>query len=353
MLELIHTSAPRGLHGARGGYTVVAATEGMPEEMRDLLAESSALPVPRLGPGSDPAESAVVNVWPIDAGGAVGVVVSRAVPVASDHTGRPSRLTHHIVLVGDEASPRRVASLLSGHAHFASAFEGPPRTLLPRPAPEPADETAVAVADQELSRWTDDGPGWARHLGERCCMMRMEPTTLVLPTEADLELCAAAVVCRAERPTALRIATTTDAPGQASSVILLRAGTRPTPGEVMDWSGGRNGVPAPSRPAREPAAQLRPLPRSADPRPVAADITPARPQPNPQPRAPVFAPRVGPGQHQTPPSRTPPTAPRTSPQTDKSRVQAPRTRRPSRMLIVLAAVAGGTLVATIALLLLR
>ena len=131
MLELIHTSAPRGLFETHSGYTTVACSKGMSNRLVETLENASAVAVDRTPIGGLVADTAIFRIWPVQVGDSSAIVVTRTVPLATDYTGRPARLTHHLVLTNDEATPGRLAALLFEPKEFADTFEGAPRSLAP------------------------------------------------------------------------------------------------------------------------------------------------------------------------------------------------------------------------------
>jgi len=232
--------------------------------LRDELSESSAVSIPPLEPGQAASDVAVWRVWPAQPDPAPALVVSRTVPIAADHTGRPARLTHHVVLSGDEITPATVAALLLDRECFVNAFHGPPRTVAARRAPVPPESMRAHLL-QGMARATVDGEAWARHLGIESCKPRGEPACLVLPDGSELLLCAAAIALHAPRAGAVRLTVAAKGPVTGASVAVVR--TRPTDhsGDLIDWSRCRNDRPCP--PPTPAPAPVRP---SSVPAPVGA-----------------------------------------------------------------------------------
>ena len=245
MLELIHTSAPRGLFETHSGYTTVACSKGMSNRLVETLENASAVAVDRTPIGGLVADTAIFRIWPVQVGDSAAIVVTRTVPLATDYTGRPARLTHHLVLTNDEATPGRLAALLFEPKVFADTFEGAPRSLAPRSAPSELSGEILTHALNELGRLTTDERNWAVHLARESARLRTAPMRLRLPPGVPLHKLLAAVVAHADRPCELRIATIASRVSPVPSLILVTSET--SEGQVgdLDWSRGRNESPCP------------------------------------------------------------------------------------------------------------
>lgn len=289
MIELVHTSAPKGLGGARSGYSVVAATRGMPPELSASLVAGSAAPVQRLGPDVEPEPFAVYRIWPP---APRLVAISRIVPVAADFSGRPARLAHHVVLEPNEASGAVAAALLLDRKTFRDSWAGDPEELPARQAPAPATAGELLSAESAFERLTDAAKPWIGHLAESASRPRDRPAVVLVPAEAPLATLLAALL--AARPSAMdaRIETSDDRIAESRPSLLLLRATRsgqPLPSVIADWSVARGTAPPPCAPAaavraaapirdREDPPELGPLP----PPPPALhgrtwDAAPARP----------------------------------------------------------------------------
>ena len=245
LLELIHASAPRGVRDAGGGYTTVAHTQGMPASVLDALEGVSALAVRAAARGASVSDLASYRIAPMRAAGEAWVVITRAVPVPADYTGRPARLTHHVLLRGGLATPGLVARLLLREDTFVARFDGGPRLLAPRQVDGEATLHGAA-AGCGLGALTIEPEAWARHLAGVASVLRPEPFRLLLPSSARLAPAVAAVVAMASRVDALRIAAGPAGGSMACSLMMAVVG-RESPGPVdVDWSGGRNGSPCPA-----------------------------------------------------------------------------------------------------------
>jgi GTPase-associated protein 1, N-terminal domain type 2 len=262
MLELIHTSAPKGLFDDRSGYTTVACSEGMAVDLIAALANASATTVARIEKSSDAAANAVLRLWPVTTATGPAMVLSRIVPVVADHTGRPARLAHHLVLMGTELTAASIAAVLLDDGVFCQNFQGQPRRLPLRHAPTAAPAAILDSAHAALRALTDHAEGWAAHLAAIGSRTQNEPARLLIPSKAPVQTIIAAIVEKSLRPSALRIATTEDSHGSiATSLVLLQQGVPGTSRPIADWTNARGTASPPigptEPPRRTPAAGAR------------------------------------------------------------------------------------------------
>jgi hypothetical protein len=259
MLELIHTSAPRGLDGGRPGYTVVAQTEGLPAELATILVNGSAASVQRLAAHVAPEPFAVYRIWPVGDG---LLAISRIVPIAADHTGRPARLAHHVVLAGEEAAGPSIAAMLLDPSWFVDLWTGEPRHLPARPPPAPCRPEDLALAMVAMDHLTTDAGAWASALANRACQLRDVPESILLPPGAPTRQLLAAVLSRLPQALTARIETSDDRIAESRpSLMLLQPGPGrgSIPNVLADWSAGRSTTPPPAAPAAPVARQRRPI----------------------------------------------------------------------------------------------
>jgi len=114
--ELVHTAAPWGLYTTASGYVTVGCTKGMPRDLIETLEEASP------GEGSGPP---VFRVWGVRG----RLVITRIVRVMADYTGRPSRLTHHIVIDSHPQQAQDGRRFLMSDEHWLNSWDGLPREL--------------------------------------------------------------------------------------------------------------------------------------------------------------------------------------------------------------------------------
>lgn len=238
MLELIHTSAPRGLLDDRRGYTTVACTESMPDDLCAELAQRSTAGLSRLDDGDSQELRAVYRVWPLQLQGSPALVLTRIVPIASDYSGRPARLAHHLVFEGQEASGQVLAGSLLEDGVFVDRWDGQPRRLDPRSAPF-RSERGRQLADAELLRATRLPEEWSAYLAIEAGKPRISPCTVLLAESADLRLILAAIVARCGRCRRIRIETSEDQllDARPSLLVLRRPPANREAYEIVaDWS---------------------------------------------------------------------------------------------------------------------
>lgn len=158
-LELIYTSAERGLRPGTRGYCTVAYTRGMPPAMVQLLEALSAYkPVfPPHHPREAENPVSVSHYRPTMAGRNASIL-SRIAPARADATRRSNKLAHHVVLRESECPPAGPAWTAAQPGFFRTSWDLPPR-LIEEPKAVPVGEPppTFAAAWQAL---TGDA-GWA------------------------------------------------------------------------------------------------------------------------------------------------------------------------------------------------
>lgn len=181
IVEMIHTSAPAGLHGRHGGFTVVAATRDAPPRLIELLEPMSAFAA---GSGEGPAFA----LRRLQVGRVEWAVLTRFATCGLDHTGRGNRIAHHIAFDGEAQREERIASWLLAH-RFRDEWNGPPRELDEPAPPEPIASDGVWMA-------TVGDDAWITVVVERCTAITTQPITVILPPGTDLRSIAAELLSR-------------------------------------------------------------------------------------------------------------------------------------------------------------
>ena len=238
MLELIHTSAPRGLLDDRSGYTTVACTPGMQEDLCAILAQRSAATFARLDEDAAPESRAVYRIWPLKIKGGHAVVMTRIVPVANDFSGRPARLAHHLVFEGEEATGETLAACLIAQGLFVDRWDESPRQLAQRSTSVNSGEGRGL--EQHGFRATTQYPQeWARFLATQASTPRLAPCTVLLSEQADLQALLADVLVHCGSCRDVRIETSEDhlLDARPSLLVLRRPPADRAAFEVVaDWS---------------------------------------------------------------------------------------------------------------------
>jgi len=292
IVEVVHTSAPHGLHDRHGGFTVVAATRGATAPVIDAIATLSAYTFP-------PLQTTPPILWSLRrlrAGSGTWSVLSRIGACGTDHTGRRNRIAHHLALDEEARRLAEPADWLAGHP-FLVEWDGPPRELeppmIPGPATGPPEHWEEELGDR---RWIDA-------IGTRLDLLRGSCVTVLLPGGTDPQRVAAAVLRRRETAAAWSIGFSTR-PERSSGddgvrlrllseddVTWPRASIRPGPATI-DLR-GRPACPEPAEPAepsrtavrRETVASDASRPRPVEPPPPLQPV----PQPDPPPMVPADA----------------------------------------------------------------
>ena len=156
-LELIYTSAPRGLRAGASGYCTVAQTRGMREDLVAALERRSLFTHEPKG------DSPVYFSYRIlSLGGTNWRVLSRGLDAGLDFTGRRHYLIHHLVLEISEDLPGvQPVEILLGWNGWRDSWSGVPVQLEgPRNADLFLHLARIGLPAREWKRQTGDA-GWA------------------------------------------------------------------------------------------------------------------------------------------------------------------------------------------------
>ena len=120
-LELVYTSAERGLRAGTSGFCTVAMTRGLPPA---LVPRLEALGGYRPGPsGNGPRAHCF---WRVETAGSVAHVLAVVGPAPPDHTQRTNKIAAYLVLGQDELVPAGPAWLLSQRGVLREGWSGAP-----------------------------------------------------------------------------------------------------------------------------------------------------------------------------------------------------------------------------------
>lgn len=152
-LELIYTSAPRGLRAGTSGYCTVAQTRGMREDLAAALERRSLF-------AHEPKDPSPVyfSFRTLALGGSSWRVLSRAKDAGLDFTGRRHYLVHHLVLEAtEETSGLQPAEILLGWKGWRESWQG---------FPEELGVVPTGNWPREVPRIRLPASGWKRHAGD-------------------------------------------------------------------------------------------------------------------------------------------------------------------------------------------
>lgn len=149
--ELVYSSVEEGLFPGTRGFCVVAATQGIPNE---LLRRMEALSGYRhkYEPG-DPRNPVVAHFTKLTIAGTNYFVLSRVSDAGRDYSGRSNKLAHHIALTQQELLPCGPAEIL---AHW--------QQVLPLPSLQPAFLPPRTVACNSQPKASADV--WQKYAGD-------------------------------------------------------------------------------------------------------------------------------------------------------------------------------------------
>ncbi|NLF18362.1 MAG: hypothetical protein GX595_14090 [Lentisphaerae bacterium] len=191
-LELIYTSAERGLRPGTRGYCTVAYTRGMLPQMVQLLEGLSAykalFPVHHEREADNPVS--ISHYRPTMAGRNCSIL-SRVAAAQAEHTQRSNKIAHHVVLRDAECPAAGPAWLAAQDGFFRDDWNEPPR-LFDEPKAIPADGPAETYA-RHWHELTGDA-GWAGVLAWHFLSQKTTPAYLLFtPGMALLPLIAEAL----------------------------------------------------------------------------------------------------------------------------------------------------------------
>ena len=159
-LELIYTSAPRGLNSTVSGFCAVAATGGMSRQVQATLEGLSGYQF-HFNLSDPSADRNPVNFahTRVRIGGEMRSVLSRIAFAGADYSGRTNKIAHHVLLERGEQLPGGPAWMMMAMASgvFVAGWEAEPKHLdkrsmasilsnEPRP-PEPATTWEAVTGD--------------------------------------------------------------------------------------------------------------------------------------------------------------------------------------------------------------
>lgn len=203
IMELINTSAPRGLKAGSRGFTTVAQTKGMPAWLSETLERLSGYRFVAEVVGSDTERNPIVYRHARLARGSESYsVLSRIAPCPTDYSGRSNRIAHHLVLDAREQVKAGPAWLVGRDDLFRSEWNEEPRMLDPlrnrpdadlKPARCRAWQRATGDAGwagETLRRWLrrPDQPLYVRHLAGCEMLELLAEAAALLPSDLRWKL---------------------------------------------------------------------------------------------------------------------------------------------------------------------
>jgi hypothetical protein len=120
-LELVYTSAERGLRAGTSGFCTVAMTKGMPPA---LVPRLEALGGYRPGPSGDGPEA--FCFWRVETATGIAHVLSIVGPAPPDHTARTNKIASYLVLSSSELAAVGPAAMLARPGLLRRSWSGAP-----------------------------------------------------------------------------------------------------------------------------------------------------------------------------------------------------------------------------------
>jgi hypothetical protein len=176
-LELIYTSAKRGLRPGTRGFCTVAYTRGMLPQMIQLLEALSAYK-PLYPVHHEKAELNPVSVshYRPTMAGRNASILSRVAPAPAEHTQRSNKIAHHVVLRGPECCEAGPAWIAAQPEFFREAWDETPRLITDSKAIPEGDGFGTFASTWEAL--TGDA-GWAGVLAWHFLSQNASPAYLL------------------------------------------------------------------------------------------------------------------------------------------------------------------------------
>ena len=158
-LELIYTSAARGVRPGTRGFCTVAYTRGMLPQMIQLLEALSAYkPLYSVHHAKASMNPVAISHSRPTMAGRNASILSQVAPAPAEHTQRSNKIAHHVVLRGHECCEAGPAWVASQEGFFRKNWDEPPHIIdEPKSIPEGGEQDTYASTWEAL---TGDA-GWA------------------------------------------------------------------------------------------------------------------------------------------------------------------------------------------------
>ncbi len=183
-LELVYTSAPKGLRQGSSGYCTVACTRGMPPNYVELLESLSGYkPVFAAGDAMAAKNPISCSHYRVYVGGKGMSVLSRICFAGFDHTGRTNKLAHHLLVDSEEQVAAGPFALAGDEGLFLSQWAGEPRQF---DAPKRLPSTPSPSGPARLWGNLTGDAGWAGVLAASFDGPASKPTWLVFEPGMDV-----------------------------------------------------------------------------------------------------------------------------------------------------------------------
>jgi len=188
-LELIYTSAPRGLSSAASGFCTVAATGGMSRQVLATLESLSGYQF-HFNLSDAKADLNPVNFahTRVKIGSETRSVLSRIAFAGADYSGRTNKIAHHVLLERGEQTPNGPAWMMLAMARsvFVAEWEAEPRHLDKRSVTAALSSEPRAAEPAKTWEAVTGDAGWAGALAQAFRRSPKVPAYLVYEPGQDL-----------------------------------------------------------------------------------------------------------------------------------------------------------------------
>jgi hypothetical protein len=177
-LELVYTSAARGLRAGTSGFCTVAMTKGMPPA---LVPRLEALGGYRPGPGGEGPEA--LCFWRVETATGIAHVLSVVGPAPPDHTARTNKIATYLVLSPEELAPAGPAAMLARAGLLRRSWAGAP-AWIDEPVRVPLDGDPAPRACAAWQAACGDA-GWAGVLASSFLRDQSKPIHVIYRAGLD------------------------------------------------------------------------------------------------------------------------------------------------------------------------
>ena len=184
-LELVYTSAERGLKPRSHGFCTVAMTRGMAAGLVERLESLSAYRSHFAPHDPEAAENPVnYSYYRFSIGGRTVPVLSRVAFAGFDHTGRSNKIAHHVALEPHELALEGPAWVARQDGFFIARWAGEPRLIGGQKQVKPPGREAASAAT-----WREvvGDAGWAGAVAEHTLTRPGAPVVMVYRPEVGSE----------------------------------------------------------------------------------------------------------------------------------------------------------------------
>lgn len=229
----------------------------MSQHLIALLERASSIATPLYQVDQPLDQLSVIRIWPLNMDGE-WLVITRVVPVLMDFTGRPARLSHHVLLPRGISTGAHVQSLLESADIFRDQWNGAPETLPKRAIPQPTSRRLPSIAIRSI---TTQPESWLRRVANLAQLRGGASNAVAVPLGISRRQVIAEICGYVSTLEKLHLASTAEPfDGHLAALIVISVGDQLSTG--MRWVESTQVEPAPSSQPLSPTKLAPPKPRT-------------------------------------------------------------------------------------------